>query len=204
MFPPTACEASLFAAASTIDNISSPFPWQHYHLYCRGVANRFQPTGPPPSVHFNFRLPALSSSLKPHDYWWQAKQSLVQSSATLDPLLGGCKAALTLSGSYKTKNIASLVKPMFDGVISALHCDPSPDNVVCQLLPGKLRVSPNAIFAALSDSRRAILGCRRVVSPYRGFMKWNPADELCLVGELVVEQSNARDCTVTVEISPLA
>jgi hypothetical protein len=81
-----------------------------------------------------------------------------------------------------------LVKGIFDGVICAFqaHTDTAvlPDVVarIATVLPAE----PVEIEEHLIDQRRAVLGVvQRLVSPYREDVKWDPADHLCVAGELL-------------------
>lgn len=81
-----------------------------------------------------------------------------------------------------------LVKGIFDGVISALHAHTDrtvlPD--AATRLAKHLPAEPEEITKHLLDQRGAVLGARhRLVSPYREGVKWDPADHLCVAGELL-------------------
>jgi hypothetical protein len=94
---------------------------------------------------------------------------------------------------------------MFDGIISALHYDPTiaSTDPVSELIAVKLRITPAQIADSLRNSTNAILGSRKVVSPYREFVKWNPADELCLVGQLLVQHRESPSWSIEIAVSPL-
>jgi hypothetical protein len=52
-----------------------------------------------------------------------------------------------------------------------------------------LAADPVEIEERLLDRRRAVLGVvQRLVSPYRGDVKWDPADHLCVAGELLAAE----------------
>jgi hypothetical protein len=82
----------------------------------------------------------------------------------------------------------ALVKGIFDGVICAFqaHTDTAilPDAVarIARVIPA----DPAEIQQRLLDRRRAVLGVvPRLVAPYREGVKWDPADHLCVAGELL-------------------
>jgi hypothetical protein len=83
-----------------------------------------------------------------------------------------------------------LLKGIFDGVVCAFqaHTDTQVLPVVVERLAKVLpRAEPAEIEQLLLDQRRAALGVvPRLVAPYRKGVKWNPADHLCLAGELLV------------------
>jgi hypothetical protein len=87
--------------------------------------------------------------------------------------------------------LGNLVKGIFDGVICALqaHTDTAVLHEVVMRLATVLPAEPSAIQGRLLDQRRAVLGVvPRLVSPYRSGVKWDPADHLCVAGELLAAE----------------
>jgi hypothetical protein len=80
------------------------------------------------SARLHLELPQVISKLKALDYWWAAKQVLLKCQDKLSNISGLFKLTATISGPSHSENIGEIVKPLFDGVISALHCDP---NLLC-------------------------------------------------------------------------
>jgi len=86
---------------------------------------------------------------------------------------------------------SDLVKGIFDGVICALqaHTDATVLPVVVARLAAALPAYPEEIRKHLLDQRRAVLGVvPRLVYPYREGVKWDPADHLCIAGELLAAE----------------
>jgi hypothetical protein len=84
--------------------------------------------------------------------------------------------------------LGNLVKGIFDGVICALqaHTDSAVLSEVVKRLATVLSVEPSEVEERLLDQRRALLGVvPRLVSAYRSGVKWDPADHLCVAGELL-------------------
>ena len=82
----------------------------------------------------------------------------------------------------------ALVKGIFDGVICALqaHTDTAVLPEVVARLATVLPADPVEIEEHLLDQRRAVLGVvHRLVYPYGAGVKWDPADHLCVAGELI-------------------
>jgi hypothetical protein len=83
---------------------------------------------------------------------------------------------------------SELVKEILDGVVCAFqaHTDTSVLPEVVARLATVLPADPEEIEALLLDQRRAVLGVvQRLVYPYRKGVKWDPADHLCVAGELL-------------------
>ncbi|WP_205878801.1 hypothetical protein [Mycobacterium camsae] len=84
--------------------------------------------------------------------------------------------------------LGNLVKGIFDGVISAFqaHADTANLTEVAARIAAILPADPEEIEHHLLDQRRAVLGVvPRLVSKYRGGVKWDPADHWCVAGELL-------------------
>jgi hypothetical protein len=81
-----------------------------------------------------------------------------------------------------------LVKGIFDGVICAFqaHTDTAVLPDVAARLARALPADPVEIGKRLRDQRRAVLGVvPRLVRPYGDGVIWDPADHLCVAGELL-------------------
>jgi hypothetical protein len=208
--PSAFCAASRFGVSFAREFACPPeapdvtATWRHYHKYSL-EPHAVSSSSPSPIIRFNFSLPRLNMSLKPHNYWWAAKSGLsqVQSSSAHD---GKYAMSLVIQGPSYQSNLAAIVQPLFDGAISALHFDPMilPEDLVCKLLAYKLQLAPAAVADALRNSSHAIFGPRKVVSTYRQFVKWNPADELCVQWQLLIEKCNFPNWQVEVAVLPVA
>jgi hypothetical protein len=81
-----------------------------------------------------------------------------------------------------------LVKGIFDGVVCAFqaHTDTTVLPEVLTRLAKDIPMRPEHIERSLLDKRQAVLGTvPRLVYPYRNGVKWDPADHLCVAGELL-------------------
>ena len=90
-------------------------------------------------------------------------------------------------------NCAALVKPVFDGIVCALHVhDGSMLGEVGERLAARLGTDPTKVVGGLMDDRIAVLGKRRLLWPWRHSVQWNPADDLCLAGELLIRRGQGH------------
>jgi hypothetical protein len=81
-----------------------------------------------------------------------------------------------------------LMKGIFDGVIAAfqVHTDTAVLSDVASRLATVLPAETTEIERHLLDQRRAVLGpVRQLVLPQRKGGTWNPADHMCVAGELL-------------------
>lgn len=100
-----------------------------------------------------------------------------------------------------------LVKPIFDGVISAFqaHTDVSILPTVTERLARVLPAEPAEIERHLLEQRWAALGAvSRLVSPYREGVKWDPADHWCVAGELLASDPDGPRWSIRGEIVEVA
>jgi hypothetical protein len=84
-----------------------------------------------------------------------------------------------------------LVKGVIDGVVCAFqaHTDTSDLPEVVARLAKDLPASPEEIERCLLDQRRAVLGVvPHLVSRYGAGVKWDPADHLCVAGEVLAAE----------------
>lgn len=80
------------------------------------------------------------------------------------------------------------MKGIFDGVVCAFqaHTDTAVLPEVTARLSKDIPLPPEMIEQRLLDQRHAVLGVvPRLVYPYRNGVKWDPADHLCVAGELL-------------------
>lgn len=103
--------------------------------------------------------------------------------------------------------LGNLVKGIFDGVVCAFqaHTDTAVLPEVVARIARALRVDPVEIEKLLLDQSRAVLGVvPRLVAPYGGGVKWDPADHLCVAGELLLAEPIGPRWAIRGEIVELA
>ncbi|PJD99788.1 hypothetical protein, partial [Mycobacterium sp.] len=103
--------------------------------------------------------------------------------------------------------LGGLVKGIFDGVICAFqaHIDTTVLPEVVARLATVLPADPLEIEDLLLDQRRAVLGAvHRLVYPYRGDVKWDPADHLCVAGELLAAEPEGLRWAIRGELVELS
>jgi hypothetical protein len=100
-----------------------------------------------------------------------------------------------------------LVKGIFDGVISAFqaHTDTVVLPDVAERIATVLPADRVEIGERLLDQRRAVLGTvPRLVKPYGKGVQWNPADHLCVAGELLAAKPDGSRWAIKGEIVELS
>lgn len=187
----------IFSEPPTIDGEKAV--WRHYHNYSIVRPSTFESANASALLDFDFEMQSLSASCKPHHFWWAAKQAAILT----NPVLATAECfgiTIRILGPVYRGNVASIVKPLFDGLISALHWSNVDSEKCAKLIALDLGVSANGVAQLIENPTNCILGSRRVVSPYRGFVKWNPADDRCISGQLSLVQRDSCGYRVEVEI----
>jgi hypothetical protein len=127
----------------------------------------------------------------PSAIWWAVKQSrpVVTRVSAGRPFA----SLLRLTGPpTPPRNLADDIKPLFDGVISAFHCQSaSLPHEVGERLATRLLLDRKDVDAALADAEGAVLGPRNLIHLRATGVQWNPADDLCVAGELLADYGGA-------------
>lgn len=164
----------------------------HYHRYSLRTPNSDLEHWIEGDVlaRLNAPLGSVNTNTKPASIWFAVKNGSVQVSDHFEspPQAYGLRVRLSNPGNITARS-ASIVKPVFDGVIAAFHYhDGHEMPEIGRRIGGQLGANPEEIIALLSDNTGAVLGKRRLVHRRGMGVQWNPGDDSCLVGELRVNQ----------------
>lgn len=130
--------------------------------------------------------------------WWAAIRPRINV-ALKTTYRGDYSVAVELHGVWRTTTLAGLIKPMMDGLISALHAhDGSMRTELLERLPG--RDTGAHTWAQLLDQHCAILGTRRLVRPHGRRIAWNPADERCSAFAIQVVPAEMRSIAAVIRV----
>lgn len=96
---------------------------------------------------------------------------------------------------------ASIIKPLLDGVICAFHSHvgPADEDLVTRVAVAGDLSDVGAAGRMLLDRRWSAFGSRQLVKPFgpRG-VQWNPADDLCVAAQVVIEATPSPDRSLRV------
>jgi hypothetical protein len=85
---------------------------------------------------------------------------------------------------------ADLMKPLLDGVISSFHAYVGQDqDELARRIGAQLHVAPDRIGALLGSSDTGVLEPRNVVKRWSTGVQWDPADDRCDAGVIIVNRS---------------
>jgi hypothetical protein len=168
----------------------SGLPFTHYHRY--GFIETPERPITKAATLFEFALDGISSSTKPHTVWWAASGVTVLSSA---PIKGRFELHVELAHP-KIGNPSSILKPLVDGIISAMHSESNIDLEAVQRLCAATGWRSDEVQARLRNPGCPVLGPRHLLGSYRDFVKWNPADDLCEACTLLIRTDRTSTFTV--------
>ncbi|MFZ2501621.1 MAG: hypothetical protein WAW88_02960 [Nocardioides sp.] len=127
---------------------------------------------------------------KPAPWWAAAREHL-----TLSGTAVAREYTVSVQVRAEAQRFVSLVKPMLDGLIAALHThDGSHGDHIRRSLAQY--GDPDRLWALLNDPSHAVLGSRRLVRPHGSGIAWNPADDLC-AGFRVIRSSTGPPIDAT-------
>lgn len=136
--------------------------------------------------------PTLKGENKPHSFWYAIKGGAVEVIDKLKlPSYFGLELRINAPKGTRI-NLASVIKPLLDGIISGFHShDGSYKPIVVERVTRSLGEEESLIERMLMEQSNAVLGIRNLVHPFGGGVQWNPADDLCVVAKIVI-----NDCIV--------
>ncbi|MDP2818011.1 MAG: hypothetical protein Q8O29_06960 [Polaromonas sp.] len=146
----------------------------HHHYELRRL-----PAKAASQPHLQFVLEKLNTNIKPQHVWWPARNA---GGMDIPVVEGDFRLDVVLTGPAIKSGIATVAKPLLDGVIAALHFDSCVDQAAVSFLASKFQLPADRLLKAFARTDHSPLGDQRVLSTYRGptSIKWNPADERCV------------------------
>lgn len=109
---------------------------------------------------------------------------------------------LQLDVPYGTRvRLPEIVKPLFDGVISALHYhDGTDESELSHRVAASIGTQAQEVNVLLQVQTATILGRRKLLHRFRDNVQWNPQDDSCFVGQLQVNETGRAEWLVHGEI----
>lgn len=166
-------------------------PYRHYHRYWMSSrADRFRHWDKVQIVA-RFEAEAITTMaelLAASSIWYRVKRgdtAILNNSAILGQHFG---ISITIRKPPDSAlSLASIVKTVLDGVISAFHAhDGTKLDDVSERLGAKLGIATIDARSQLLEKRLDLLGTRKLVWPYKNGIQWNPADDRCVAAELLI------------------
>jgi len=162
-----------FNRPATVDPFS--FPTDHHHHYRCGQVG----AAPAWETIATWRRIPVEVPFKLERLWSSLRAAVVPLVAT-DPATAHLSLQLELEHPAATRPpaVISAMKVMIDAAIASLHVhDGSSTDELAGRLAARLGGDAPQLAAELMDPSCAVLGRRRLLWPFRGFVQWNPADD---------------------------
>ena len=161
------------------------------HLFEHRVTYKLEPpsnsVGPWRSrqslASWDFTAPKLNSETKPEAVWHWTKQQTIEVHATSDDDSPLSLDVEVLPSTSRAPRIASMIKPLLDGMLCAIHSHDGSDleEIVGRIKARLTDTSAERIERWLSDHTHAALGerqlVRQLVRRFGKGIQWNPADD---------------------------
>jgi hypothetical protein len=144
-------------------------PWRRWSAVRRLAS--FGPIDLGPSAH----------ARRPSRVWYAVRRGGAEvSQIAVVPSVFGLDLVLEVPAGASV-NLASIAKPLVDGVVAALHAHDHPASIdlVAGRIAAQLGAPVDEVRSLLGQNGPAILGARRLLWPWRDGVQWNPADDLC-------------------------
>ncbi len=145
-----------------------------------------------PSYHFqSITIPKLKPEIIWHAMLTQSEMKVDKSLKKRDKF--GLSITLAIPNRMNT-NAVSVVKPLFDGVIASFHQHNGMDiDEISNRLSMKLDGDSNELKVLLRNDAANLLGRRRLLWLRGQGVQWNPRDDDCVAGELLIRKAKGND-----------
>ena len=171
--------------------MSGPIGWKHYLSYVLSKeAKGFTYWEPTRLLAKWEQLPCgkITSSSTVESVWHRFKLGIgagrVQRLITSEAIASNLGLQVTVHVPKGTNlNLTSVIKPVFDGIVTAFSRDEGGMDLATERLAAALGIGQEELICLLEDETMAVLGSRRLVRPRGRGVQWNPNDDLLVAGE---------------------
>lgn len=196
-------ESTVTSAPTPVEGITEE-AGRHYHRYELHSGNSdlqyWVPNGEPIRLIAHCNTP-LKNDIKPATIWYALKTTGVLSPPRRLVPFSKFALLVTIKAETRTINLASIIKPVFDGIISAFHRYVGTDlEQVSYRLGERLGVASVETSALLLDDRSALLEDRTVIHLRRDGVQWNPKDDDCVAGAIYFERDPQQSSGFQIDI----
>jgi hypothetical protein len=173
---------------------------QHYVSYALTEKHLFtywDPISPRIAIWNNLPCGESCHSLKVSSVWYRLKSAICEDKVLLLslPKAGEVNIGLRIiihAPRGANLNLTSVIKPLFDGVMSAFSAHEDGADLVADRLAGILGLKETEVIRLLKSNAMAALGPRKLIWPRAHGVQWNPNDDLLVAGELSLAISDSE------------
>jgi len=134
----------------------------------------------------------------------KSQLALIDTESAPELPLFGLSVTIGASEGHRV-NPPTLIKPLFDGILSAFHSHNGQRiELVAEILARKLNLPGREAAGHLLSADMAALGVRHLLWPWRDSVQWNPADDRCIAGELLLRPQEDPSIALVGELFEVA
>jgi hypothetical protein len=165
----------------------------HYHLYSvvtKDTKFNYWKKGKNLACWADIPCIPLRGEIKPHSIWCAMKNGFVEvNDDHYSPSLYGVQ--IKVKAPFGTKiNLAAIVKPVLDGIISSFHTHNGSDIIeISERLAKILGENKQGVEKMLMDTQMNTLGTRNLLHKFGQNIQWNPADDTCVTADILFDNS---------------
>ena len=170
---------------------------QHYQSYAiRPVDEEFMHwrAGAAAANWEGIEVPPLTGSTRTAAIWHAVKMASerVRLERSVEGRFG-VRVVVDVPDAAAGANVALFLKPLFDGLIAAFHRHDGYDlDEVSLRLARQTGANNRRVATFLAGAETAVLGERRLLRRFRAGVQWNPRDEDCVAGEVLLRVARGR------------
>ena len=167
-------------------------PPMHYHFYSvvsKDTEFNYWKKGRNFACWADIPCIPLRGEIKPHSIWCAMKNGFVEVNNDHPSLYGIQIKVKAPIGT--TINLASIVKPVLDGIISSFHTHNGSDIIeLSERLAKLLGENKQMVEKMLIDTQMNMLGTRNLLHKFGHNIQWNPADDTCVKADILFDNSS--------------
>lgn len=147
-------------------------------------------------AEWSFAPPPLRGDLHPADVWIAMRRGDAAATAGSSvPSRFGVDVSIDVPAGSRCL-VANVIKPLLDGVLSALHAhDCTKLDEVAERISAALVADAGEIRGYLTSNPLGVLGERTLVRPHGQGVQWNPADDGCVLAEVRLKAGSKWHCS---------
>lgn len=183
------CIERAFASPPQTKGESRSF--SHYHRYClMNIGEDSAQWSKEQSLAHWSGVPCspLRGEHKPLAFWHAMKKGTIEILKKLEGP-GQLGIELRINAPIGTRiNLAGVIKPLLDGIISGLHShDGTHNSIVVEQVARSIGEDEPTVKQLLMDRTTEVLGVRNLLHPFGEGIQWNPADDWFVMVKVVID-----------------
>lgn len=140
------------------------------------------------------RLPNMLHKINPYEVWYLMKKGDIETlKSNKDKGFVGLKIKIDGPRNFYNcgLNIAKILKPLIDGVVSVFNYYSGFNyKEIASLISNKLFEDSTILEEMILEKTNAVLGGKEYINKRANWLQWNPSDDLISYAEIIVSYEN--------------